>query len=47
MINKREETRKNYDHYDKKMEDIYKKNNKNKTDDVLRVLLNYIMCLIK
>ena len=39
MIAKREELRKNYDHYDRKMEDLYKSNKKAKTDDVLRVNL--------
>jgi len=37
MIAKREETRKTYDHYDKKMEEIYK-NKKGNTDDGKRVI---------
>lgn len=40
MIAKREELRKNYDHYDKKMEDLYKFNNKIKNDTVLKVIKN-------
>ena len=38
MIAKREELRKAYDHYDQKMEQIYKQNKGKKSDDVLRVI---------
>ena len=39
MIEKREEMRKAYDHYDQKMEQIYKQSKGKKTDDTLRVII--------